>query len=114
MSRGGEACQHNSHTSSTVDLQSIHLSQSQWKCEILLILFFQVSEAHFVTPPFVEIQQQEIFEVLSSEGVRDVEDLPVFLVISFPFVATCVAHLVAFGILSAGIEQECWPIVLPC
>lgn len=89
---GGKACQHNFHISSTGYLQSLHLSQCQWKCEVLKFLLFILSKANFVTLSLVKILQQETFSVLSSAGFHNVKELPVFLVLSLPLLAICIVY----------------------
>lgn len=61
--------------------------------------------------------------MLSSAGIHDVKELPVFLVLSLPLVAIRIVYLVVFLIFSAGVcwagtlASVCWCCVLcmlPC
>lgn len=72
-------------------LQSLHLSQCQWKCDVLTVLFLGgVSEALFVTL-FLGIKKKSCNGKCVQQGVHDVKELPVFLVLSRPLVAVYIS-----------------------
>lgn len=97
------------------------VSVEVWSSQVFVV-FFWATEAHSVTLSFVKTLQQKIFWVLSSAGIYNDKEVPLFLILSLPLVATCIVYLVVFlificrdvlswasaGVCLCAVHVPCW------